>query len=95
MTDHPPVAPVPPTASYVARLEGGPLDGLALTVTEALSVIELPAPPPRVPGEARQFGVRASPVMAAYALSRGARDTDGDVVLRYRFTRCRRQSPVG
>jgi hypothetical protein len=32
---------------YVARLEGGPLDGLAFSVSGAARLIELQEPPPR------------------------------------------------
>jgi hypothetical protein len=37
-------------ASYVARLEGGPLDGLSFAVADAARLIELPAPPARPAG---------------------------------------------
>jgi hypothetical protein len=88
MTDLAPLTPQPAGTSFLARLEGGPLDGLALTVGEASLEIEFPAPPPRAsyPGG----GTDDTPtVIASYALARSGTGPDAHE-LRYVFLRCRR-----
>jgi hypothetical protein len=88
MTDLAPLTPQPPATSFLARLEGGPLDGLALTVGEASLQIEFPAPPPRA--TYRGGGADdAATVIASYALAPSA-DRGDPQELRYVFLRCRR-----
>jgi hypothetical protein len=81
---------------YVARLEGGPLDGLAFSVAGVAPLIELQAPPPRErPASAGLvFPVRARSVAIYDLASAGSGERmPGYAVLHYVYATSRPIAP--